>query len=128
MRETWHSGVFELLDPEILDDGVGEQFPAHVLDVGIAGAVGKVELDQLARTHVVHAGKAEPLERVVDRFALGVENPGLESDEDPRFHARFLTVCCSVAPMVTRWGRGKLYPLFTLRADNERRRSVLHRQ
>ena len=50
------------------------------------GAVGKVELDQLARADVVDAGKAEALERMVDRLALRVEHAGLEGDEDARFH------------------------------------------
>src|SRR5206468_10028712 len=38
------SGVFEPLDPKILDDRVGEELAAHVLDLGICGAVGQVEL------------------------------------------------------------------------------------
>src|SRR5206468_9594189 len=42
------SGVLQPFDAEILDHRVGEQFAAHVLDVGIAGAVSEVELDQLA--------------------------------------------------------------------------------
>src|SRR4051812_23624904 len=66
------SRVLEALDPEILNDRVGEQFSAHVLDVKILGAIGKVELDQFAGADVVHARKAETFERVVDGFALRV--------------------------------------------------------
>src|SRR3546814_3277016 len=35
------------LDPEILDHGVGEELPAHRLDIVVADAFGQVELDQL---------------------------------------------------------------------------------
>src|SRR6185503_8285202 len=99
MRETWQSGVFEPLDPEILDDRVGEQFPAHFLDIGIARAVGQVQFDELAGANVVHARKAQALQRVMDRLALRVEDAGLESDEDARFHESRLTVSCCGAPM-----------------------------
>src|SRR5947208_1752066 len=78
--------VLQPLNPEVLDHRVGEQFPAHVLDVGIARAIGKVELDQFAGADIVHARKAEPLERVMDGLALRVENAGLEGDEHARFH------------------------------------------
>src|SRR4051812_14707756 len=61
--KSGRSRVLQPLDPEILDHGIGEQFPAHVLDVGIARAIGKVELDQLAGADIVDARKAEPLER-----------------------------------------------------------------
>ena len=49
------------LDPEILDHRIGEQLAAHRLDVGVAGAVGEVELDQLAGADVLDAGEAEAL-------------------------------------------------------------------
>ena len=74
------------LDPEILDHRVGEQLAAHLLDVAVAGAVGQVELDQLAGADVIDAGKAEPLERMVDGLALRIEHAGLQGDEDARFH------------------------------------------
>src|SRR6476646_7688378 len=80
------SGVFEALDPEILDDRIGQELAAHVLDGGILRPIGKVELDQLARADVVDAGKAQSLERMVDRLALRVEHSGFEGDEDSRFH------------------------------------------
>jgi hypothetical protein len=35
---------------------------------------------------VVHAGKAEAFERMMDGLALGVEDAGLQGDEDARFH------------------------------------------
>ena len=44
----------------------------------VAGAVGEVELDQLAGADIVDAGKAEPFERMVDRLALRVEHTGLK--------------------------------------------------
>src|SRR6185437_5324524 len=80
------SGVLEPLDPEILDHRVGEQLAAHVLDLGIFGAVGKIELDQLARPHVVDSGKAQALQRMVDGLALRIEDAGFEGDEDSRFN------------------------------------------
>src|SRR5215210_8669660 len=80
------SGVLQALDAEILDHCVREQFAAHLLDVAIAGAVGEVELDQLAGADVIDPAKAEPFERVVDGLALRVEYAGLEGDEDSRFH------------------------------------------
>src|SRR6185436_7043899 len=52
-------GRLHPLDPVILDDGVGEQPPAHLLDRGVADALVRVELDQLAGADVVDAGKAE---------------------------------------------------------------------
>src|SRR6185437_5576762 len=80
------SGVLKPLDPEILDHRVREQLSAHVLDLGILRALGQVELDQLARADVVDARKSQPLQRMVDGLALGVEDSGLEGDEDSRFH------------------------------------------
>jgi hypothetical protein len=85
------SRILEALDPEILDDRIGKQLAAHVLDVGFLGSIGEVELDQFAGADVVHARKAETLERVVDRLALGVEDSGLESDENARFHGPALS-------------------------------------
>jgi hypothetical protein len=76
------------LDPEILDDVVGEQFAAHAFKVGIGGPIVHVQLDQLSGANVVDARKAEPLERVVNGLSLRVENAGFESDEDAGFHGR----------------------------------------
>ena len=47
------------LDPEILDDGVGEELSAHRLDLLVADLVLQVELDQLAGADVVDSGEAE---------------------------------------------------------------------
>jgi hypothetical protein len=80
------SGVLEPLDPEVLDDRVRKQLAAHILDIGIASAVGKIELDELTGTNVVDARKAEPFESVVDGLALRVEDAGLQGNEDARFH------------------------------------------
>src|SRR5690242_14961022 len=110
MRETWQSGVFELLDPEILDHRIRQQLAAHVLDLGIAGAVGKVELDQLACAHVVHARKTQPLESMMDRLALGVEHTVLESNEDARFHRSRLAVPAA-RPL---WSRSEKGASFTV--------------
>ena len=74
------------LDAEILDDRVGEELAAHRLDVAVAGAVGQVELDQLAGADILDAVETQAFERVVDRFSLRVEHPGLEGDEDAGFH------------------------------------------
>ena len=65
---------FEPFDAEILDDRIRKKLAAHVLDVGIARAVDEIKLDQLSGSNIVHAGKAEPLERMVDGLALGVED------------------------------------------------------
>ncbi len=80
------------LDAEILDDRVGEQLAAHRLDVRIGRAVGELELDQLAGPDVLNARKAEPFERMMDGLALRVEDAGLQSDEDARFHG---CLCCA---------------------------------
>ena len=45
-------------------------------------AVGEVELDQLAGADVVDAGKAEPLEGMMDRLALRIGDSGLQGDEN----------------------------------------------
>src|SRR5206468_7217542 len=84
--KSGRSRVLEPLDPEIFDDRVGQQLAAHILDLAVAGAVGEVELDQLAGTDIVDARKAEAFERMVDRLALRVEDAVLERDEDARFH------------------------------------------
>src|SRR5436190_23726139 len=59
------SGVLQPFDAKVLDDRVGQQLAAHVLDVRVAGALGEIELDQLAGAHVVHARKAQSFERVM---------------------------------------------------------------
>ena len=100
-------GRFQPLDPEILDHRVGEQFAAHLLDVRVAGAVGKVELDQLAGADIVDAGKAEPFERMVDRLALRVEHSGLEGDEHARFHGLCLMDAGVRGAMTLGRARGK---------------------
>ncbi len=59
-----------------------------VFDVGVAGAVGEVELDQLSGADIVDPGKAETFERMMDRLALRIEHAGLEGDENAGFHER----------------------------------------
>src|SRR3546814_6636638 len=70
------------LDPEILDHDVGEELPAHRLDIVVADAFGQVELDQLSGAHVVDSGETEAFQRVVDRLALRVEDAVLQRDID----------------------------------------------
>src|SRR3954454_24387441 len=51
--KSGRSRVLEPLDPEILDHRIGQQLAAHVLDLAVAGALGKVELYQLAGADIV---------------------------------------------------------------------------
>ena len=68
--------VSMLLDPEILDHRVGEQLAAHLLDLGVARAVGEVELDQLAGADVLDAGEAEPSSAWWMALPCGSRTPG----------------------------------------------------
>ena len=79
------------LDPVVLDHHVGEQLAAHVVERRIGDAVIDLELDQLAGADVLDAGKAQPLERMLDRAALRIEHAGLEADGDADFHAGSLS-------------------------------------
>src|SRR5205085_1447942 len=74
------------LDPEILDHRVGEELPAHRLDILVRDALGEVELDELAGADVVDAREAEAFQRMVDRLALRVEDAVLQRDIDSGFH------------------------------------------
>jgi hypothetical protein len=76
------------LDAEILDHRIRQQLAAHRLDLRLADAGIEVELDQLAGAHLVDAGKAEALQRMVDRLSLRVENPLLQGDVDSGLHGR----------------------------------------
>jgi len=72
---------FELVPQDSLDLVL-----KHFLDRAVRRAVGQVELDQLARANVVDAVEPQPFQRMVDRLPLRVEDPGLQSDENARFH------------------------------------------
>ena len=100
-------GVLEPLDPEVLDDRVRKQLAAHILDIEIASAVGKIELDELTGTNVVDARKAEPFESVVDGLALWVEDAGLQGNEDARFHLFACRLNGAEGAMARPAGRGK---------------------
>src|SRR4029077_12216666 len=78
------------LDRVVLDDRVGEELPAHLLDPRSGGrriGVGKVELDQFALADLADIGEAEPFQRIADRLALRVEDPRLQADMDACLHA-----------------------------------------
>src|ERR1700761_282902 len=77
------SGAF---DAVILDHRVGEQLAAHLVDLGVAGAIGQVQLDDLADAHVLHAAEAEPGQRMMHGLALRIEHAGLEGDDNAGFH------------------------------------------
>src|SRR5580658_2810310 len=89
------------LDLVALDDGVGEELLAHLLDSG-AGArrvgLGKIEIDHFALAHLVYAGKAERCQGMPDRLALGIEHAVLQHDMDARFHCTVCGPLMSVGP------------------------------
>ena len=58
------------LDPSVSDEDV----------------VVELEFDQLPRTDIVDAGKAEALQRMMDGLALRIEDAVLEGDEDADLH------------------------------------------
>src|SRR5687767_15017108 len=64
------------LDLEIFDHRIGQQFLAHGFDIGVGGAVGEVEFDQLAGADPGDSAEAEAFEGMVDRLALRVEHAG----------------------------------------------------
>ena len=121
MRESWrvrrsqpYLSLPKAFDAEILDHRVRKQFAAHVFDVGIAGALGQIELDQLAGADIVDPAKPEALQRMMDGFALRIEDPGLQGDEHARFHCFACQVASAGSPMAARHSGRKLYHLFTL--------------
>ena len=61
-------------------DGI-EHLDLRLADAGLA-----VELDELAGAHVLHALEAEPLQRVADRLALGIEHSFLQRHVDTDLH------------------------------------------
>ena len=86
---------FHDIDAEILDYGVGQQLPAHGLDLGFGlGGVGfgQLKLDELALADVGDAAEAERLKRVLDGLALRVEDALLEGDVDLGFLILFLVL------------------------------------
>ena len=61
----------------VLDDGVGEQVLADLLDLlagGRLAGLGQVDLDVLALPDVVDAGEAEARQSVLDGLALRVQD------------------------------------------------------
>src|SRR5690606_7356202 len=78
----------QLLDAVVLDDHVGEQLAAHLVEVLVAGAVGDVEFDQAPDADVGDAIEPQPFEGMVDRTALRIEHAWLEADMDADLHLR----------------------------------------
>ena len=74
-------------DLVVLDERVGQQPPAHVVELR---GVLDVELDQPPDVDVGHAREAERRQRALDRDALRVEDPRLGPDEDARPHGAVL--------------------------------------
>src|SRR5512143_36720 len=64
--------------PEVLDDGVGQEVPAHVLDARGGGALGHLELDVLADAHAGDLVEAGARQRPLHRLALRVEDALLQ--------------------------------------------------
>src|SRR6478672_10411826 len=58
---------------------------------------------------------------MVDGFALRVEDPRFERDENARLHVIACKMSSGAAPMTAAQNGGKLYRLFTLASDNMRR-------
>ena len=72
----------------ILDHRVGEELLAHRLEPRLrVGGIGKLDVEDLALTHRIHAGEAERAERALDRQTLRIENAVFQRDEDARLHA-----------------------------------------
>src|SRR4051794_28992598 len=70
----------------VLDDGVGQQRPGHLLG-GRGRVVGvEVELEVLALTHLSDAVEPETRERPLDRLPLRVEDLGLRHHVDDDLH------------------------------------------
>mgnify|MGYP001810886360 CR=1 FL=1 len=76
-------------DAVAFDHGVGEQLFAHLFDLRFGGgAVGafKLDLDALDDARILHAAKAQILQRAGNGLALHVQNAGLQADSYDRFH------------------------------------------
>src|SRR3546814_8564454 len=114
----WSSDVCSSdLDAVVFDHRVGEQLGAHRVEIGLAGAVGDVELDEAPRAHVRHAAEPQPLERMMDRLALRVEHPRLERHIDIHCHGG--------GPFAARAGRwARLCPRITSGARGGRALSL----
>src|SRR5438046_8653868 len=73
------------LDGVILQDGIGQELPAHL--VGTLPCPGRrgwvhVHLDHLADAEIGDVVQAEPGQRSLQRSAMDVEGPRLEAHED----------------------------------------------
>src|SRR5204862_7374372 len=71
-------------DRVILDDRVGEELLAHLLDPGPGGGrvgLGDLQFDQLALPDFADIGKAEPLQGIADRLPLLVEGARFGADK-----------------------------------------------
>jgi len=75
--------VAEELDLVVLDERVGEQPAAHLVELG---GVLDVELDDPPDVDVLHAGEAQRGQCLLDRDALRVEDAGLRADEHAGAH------------------------------------------
>src|SRR5687768_12108067 len=76
-------------DGVVLEDGIHEQLPAHLVDAGADGldrVTRDVELDHLPDAQAADVGEAEAAERALDGRALHVHDPRLEPDEDAHPH------------------------------------------
>src|SRR5258708_32729644 len=93
------------LDRVVLDDGVGEQLLAHLLDRRPgASLVGLCEfdLDVLALADVGDAAEAEIAQGMGDRLALWIEDAGLQGDMDTCRHlARYHYYCTILGPLMS---------------------------
>jgi len=62
----------------------------------VAVGLGQVDFDELALAHLVDTGKPEPVERLGNGLALGVEDAILEGNVNASFH------CINFGPLRSR--------------------------
>src|SRR5580692_12679918 len=77
------------VDAIILDHRVGEELLASRFERRFRPrriAARELDVEDLALTHACDPFYAERTQRALDRLALRIENPVLQSDGDARFH------------------------------------------
>src|SRR5262249_47877198 len=89
-RRSWIPGTGRCrtsqLHPEVLDDRVGEELPAHVLDALARRALADLDLDVFADADALDLVEAEAAERLGHRLPLRVEDAFLQRHVHARFH------------------------------------------
>ena len=88
------------LDRIVFDNGVGQQLFAHIRDLRACFVLigfAQIKFQELALAHLIDSIEAKRTERMLDGFALRIENAVFQRDMDSGFHA--LTITWTIMPV-----------------------------